>query len=119
MENLQVHPRNAATSAPVPETLGTECGQPLEALIPEPEMHFDRERDLRVEEVAAPLPSGVAYEGGEMVSRSVLHAGHGFVTAARQHPPRCLHGLRRQPEIDVVLDAARRRRTEQCAMGKA
>src|SRR5688572_13714787 len=59
---------------PWPELLPSVSVETLGVLIPKAKMKVDRERNIRVEKVTAPLPAGLADHHRQVIRRELLQA---------------------------------------------
>src|ERR1017187_4557597 len=91
-------------AAPRPELVHTGRGQPFRALVPELEMYFDRQWDLRIEmPPAAPLPSGFADQRRQVVGRVSAGLLYRLVAALDEQIPGAPCVFRRAEQIQIVL----------------
>ena len=60
-----------AALATLPESIETGRLELLRLVVPEPEMQFERNGNLGVEDIAPPFPSGLADHGRQMIHAAV------------------------------------------------
>src|SRR5438132_7758611 len=104
-QNSQLRSADSTPRPPLPELLDARSREPLDTVIPKLKMQFHRERDLRIEEIATPLPAGTANQRGQVIRRKPLQPFHWLVPAGNQRVAGRVHHRGRRIEIDVVLAA--------------
>src|ERR1039458_8553272 len=91
-------------AAPRPELVHTGRAQPFRALVPELEMYFDRQWDLRIEMApAAPLPSGFADQSRQMIGGVIAGLLYRLVAALDEQIPGAPCVVRGAEQVQIVL----------------
>ena len=75
-------------------------------------MQFHRQRDLGIEVVSAPLPTGLPNHRRQVVERKTVESLEGLIADGRHRIPCLQHVLLPEQEVDVVLGAQLRRRNK-------
>src|SRR5262245_40692522 len=105
MKNRNRPPVHLARFSSRPEVIQARHSKAFRGGIPKPEMQIYRRRNLGVEKVTAPLPSGLANHRGQMIGWEIRKLGQGLISKRQKGIAGRRKKSLRKVNVDVVLRA--------------
>src|ERR1700730_5834367 len=85
MKGGKAQPVQFPALAPVPKLVQALRRETFGLLVPKSEVQFQRQRDVRIVEIVAPLPAGLANQSGQVIDGMPVERHDGLITEVQRN----------------------------------